>query len=230
MTQQSLEKGCGRPVVAAVRRHHAHRLWPALLLMLAAACSGGGDPQTGATDPPDGCASNPDECGVAENYPLIGKARGGNVWANYCEDKADSAVLPRDPRELLTPGVNDGLAVAFNANWQSCDIGVERPTTCGEMREQAEIGKFVAFGNGEVGSPVAFAGGQDAPSGLDAENYNNLWQVWGLSERPDNFDELVAQRHGSPLAPWPNPYPLPGEDPNETNGGSGQLPGLHADP
>ena len=224
MTQQSLEKGCGRSVVAAVRRHHAHRLWPALLLMLAAACSGGGDPQTGATDPPDGCASNPDDCGVAENYPLIGKARGGNVWANYCEDKADSAVLPRDPRELLTPGVNDGLAVAFNANWQSCDIGVERPTTCGEMREQAEIGKFVAFGNGEVGSPVAFAGGQDAPSGVDAENYNNLWQVWGLSERPDNFDELVAQRHGSPLAPWPNPYPLPGEDPNETNGSSGQLP------
>src|SRR5262249_47639806 len=42
--------------------------------------------------------------------------------------------------------------------------------------------------------------------------------------RPDNFDELVAQRWGMPLSPTRNPYPLDGEDPNQTDGGSGQLP------
>ena len=45
-----------------------------------------------------------------------------------------------------------------------------------------------------------------------------------MLRRPDNFDELVAERVGTGFGPAHNPYPLPGEDPNETNGGSGQLP------
>jgi hypothetical protein len=49
-----------------------------------------------------------------------------------------------------------------------------------------------------------------------------------LPGRPTQFDQLVAGRHGSALAPNPNPYPLPGEDPNQTNGGSGQLPLVYA--
>jgi endo-cleaving rubber dioxygenase len=51
-----------------------------------------------------------------------------------------------------------------------------------------------------------------------------LWMRWGLLERPDDFDDLVAERYGTPLSAHRNPYPLPGEDPNQTDGGSGQLP------
>ncbi len=160
----------------------------------------------------------------AAEPPLLGAPRGGSTWANFCAGRPDSASLPQDPRRLIVPGVNAGKAVAFNAHWRDCDNQVPRPRTCGELREQSALGRFVALGNAQIGSPTSFAGGQSSPGGLDAEHYNNLWQVWGLAERPDNFDELVAQRHGSPASPWRNPYPLPGEDPNATDGGSGQLP------
>ncbi|MEQ1440158.1 hypothetical protein AAG565_12410 [Fontimonas sp. SYSU GA230001] len=168
--------------------------------------------------------TTPTPAPAATEYPLLGGPRGGNVWVKFCEGRGDDAALPRDPRELLVPGVNQGRAVAFNAHWRSCDNAVPRPTTCGELRAQAALGGLVAHGNGAVGSPVSFAGGQDVPGGLPAADYNDLWRVWGLPGRPDNFDELVAQRHGSPLSRARNPYPLPGEDPNATDGGSGQLP------
>lgn len=157
-------------------------------------------------------------------HPLLGEPRGASVWSNYCAGREDEAVLPQDPRERIVPGVNEGKAVAFNAYWRACDNGVARPTTCGELREQVGLGWLVGMGQGEVGSPVTFAGGQEQPRGLPASSYNRLWEVWGLSERPDNFDELVSERHGVPIGPWRNPYPLPGEDPNKTDGGSGQLP------
>ncbi len=157
-------------------------------------------------------------------FPLLGEARGGNRWANFCADKPDEAALPQDPRERVLPGVSDGRAVVFNAYWRQCDNKVPRPTTCGEMRDQAALGLFVAQGQGQPGTPVQFAGGQAVPAGLDAEQYNSLWQIWGLDQRPDNFDALVAERHGSPQSIGRNPYPLPGEDPNQTDGGSGQLP------
>jgi len=192
----------------------------ALLLaaVVLAGCSGGGSGGNG------GGQGDASEAPQTREHPLLGGPRGGNVWANYCEGKSDEAVLPRDPRELLVPGVNEGRAVAFNAWWRSCDNIVAHPKTCGEMRQQATLGRFVAHGQGEPGTPLSFAGGQAEPTGLDAAAYNRLWEVWGLPGRPDNFDELVAQRHGSPLTPWRNPYPLPGEDPNKTDGGSGQLP------
>ncbi len=160
----------------------------------------------------------------SSEYPLLGGPRGGNAWSNFCEGKDDTAALPRDPRELLVPGVNQGRAVAFNAYWRNCGNVVARPKTCGELRGQVKLGRYVAHGQGEAGTPLSFAGGEAAPSGTSAEDYNNLWQVWGLPGRPDNFDDLVAERHGSPRSPVRNPYPLPGEDPNATDGGSGQLP------
>lgn len=156
--------------------------------------------------------------------PLLGGARGGSAWSNFCADQPDAAPLPRDPRELVVAGVNAGRAVAFNAYWRQCDNGVPRPTTCGELRAQAALGEFVGEGQGEIGTPVSFAGGNPNPSGLAAEHYNRMWQDWGLAARPDNYDELVAERHGSPPSLRRNPYPLPGEDPNKADGGSGQLP------
>ena len=155
---------------------------------------------------------------------LLGGTRGGNVWSNFCAGQPDSAALPRDPRTLVQPGVNAGKAVAFNAYWRTCDNGVPRPTTCGELRAQSALGALVGLGNGEIGSPTSFAGGNASPNGLPADQYNSLWQVWGLPSRPDNFDALVAERYGSPASLVRNPYPLPGEDPNTSNGGSGQLP------
>jgi len=191
------------------------------LLLSAALLSGCGRSDTTATPVPQNSGETQTP---QEQYPLLGGARGGNAWANFCKDKDDAAALPRDPRELLVPGVNQGKAVAFNAYWRDCGNAVARPKTCGELRRQAELGRFVAHGQGEPGTPLSFAGGQRDPAGVEAEAYNRLWEVWGLPGRPDNFDELVAQRHGSPLSPYRNPYPLPGEDPNQTDGGSGQLP------
>ncbi len=190
--------------------------------MLLSAALLAGCSRSDTTAPPHPPTSGGPE--TPEEHPLLGGPRGGNVWANFCKDKGDEAVLPRDPRELLVPGVNKGKAVAFNTYWRDCGNVVARPKTCGELREQAELGRFVAHGQGEPGTPLSFAGGQVEPTGVDAESYNRLWEVWGLPGRPDNFDELVAQRHGSPIAPYRNPYPLTGEDPNQTNGGSGQLP------
>ena len=174
-------------------------------------------------DTPSACALG--NLGAISDLPLLGGPRGGGAWSNFCQNKPDSAALPVDPRTLVVPGVNEGKAVAFNAYWKSCDNGVPRPKTCGEMREQSKLGLFVGHGQGEVGTPLSFAGGNENVSGLSAEKYNQLWKsAWGLDERPSNFDELVAERYGSPASLVPNPYPLPGEDPNKTNGGSGKLP------
>ncbi len=163
--------------------------------------------------------------GVIDDLPLLGGPRGGSPMSNFCEGKHDSAIVPVDPRTLVVPGVNQGKAVAFNTYWKACPNAVARPATCGALREQAALGYFVAHGQGEPNTPLSFAGGNDNPSGLSAELYNQLWDsAWGLPSRPDNFDELVAERYGSPRSIGRNPYPLPGEDPNATNGGSGQLP------
>jgi hypothetical protein len=193
--------------------------WAAVLSLGLAAC--------GAPEVPTAPAPDPGTGGGAGDtaWPLLDGVRGGNYAANFCAGKPDSAALPVDPRTLIKEGVNAGKAVAFNAYWKDCPNIVARPTTCGEFRAMVDHGRFIGEGQGEVGTPVTFAGGQAEPGGLDAELYNNIWQtVWELPERPHNFDELIAERYGSPRSVGRNPYPLPGEDPNETGGGSGQLP------
>lgn len=152
---------------------------------------------------------------VAEELPLLGSRRASHVWEEYCVDKADDAVLPPDPRSLIQPGINEGKAVYYNAYWQDCHANApeeeKQATTCGEYRKRRDRGHHFLLDE----LPVA---------AMSAEEYNNTWQKWGLSERPDNFDELYTLRYGLNVAPFHNPYPLPGEDPNATNGGSGQLP------
>ena len=158
-------------------------------------------------------------------WPLLGSARGGHVWSTYCRERPDQAELPPDPRTLVRPGVNAGKAAFFNAHWVDCPK--ESPTrdgppkTCGEYRARYARGEALMEG-GNMG----FFAGND-PRGLfsiPAVTYNDLWRVWGLPARPADFDERVASRWGTPLSKRRNPYPLPGEDPNLTHGGSGQLP------
>ena len=168
---------------------------------------------------------------------LLGSTRGGLAIWDYCYDKDDDAVLPQDPRTLVQPGVNEGKAVHFNAFWKDCHVDEEAvrevgtPETCGELRDQFYAGEaLLDTGGPEVAA--LFTGGRydslEAVGGISvfsANQFNKLWTIWGgYEERPENFDELVAQRYGSGFFEGRNPYPLPGEDPNLTNGGSGQLP------
>jgi hypothetical protein len=187
------------------------------------------------------CWSDPSSCNlsgagqVAQAQPLLGSARGGHLWGSYCANNGsplpDSAVLPADPRSLVVSGANQGKAVYFNAYWRECHadpalVGEPGPPkTCGDWRASVARGQTLLLGNGAPGTGSFFAG--NSATGVmtvTAAQYNNLWQLWGLSSRPANFDELVAQRYGLGTSPVRNPYPLPGEDPNASNGGSGQLP------
>jgi hypothetical protein len=175
---------------------------------------------------------------AGEEWPLLGSSHGGSPLYDFCEGQSDATLLPPDPRSLVRPGVNAGKAVHFNAFWKDCHrdpalVGeLPQPRTCGELRERVAIGRELM----RVGGPEAgalFTGGDDPFSdpaavwGLatfTADQYNQLWKSWGLDARPDNFDQLVAERYGAGFGAEPNPYPRPGEDPNRTKGGTGKLP------
>jgi mono/diheme cytochrome c family protein len=173
---------------------------------------------------------NPDACilsglgGVTPDLPLLGSARGSHLWDTFCEGKSDETPLPTDPRTLVVPGVNSGKAVYMNAWWQTCQAD-NTPANCGEQRARVTRGYPLIASAGEVGAGHFFSGNsEDSNFAFPADDYSSMWDsIWGLSERPDNFDQLVSERWGMPLSPTRNPYPLPGEDPNLTNGGSGQL-------
>lgn len=160
-----------------------------------------------------------------QNFALLGGRRGGHYWFDYCEGKPDSTQLPEDPRTLVKPGVSDGKAVYMNAWWQTCQDD-NNPGTCGELKARYDRGYKIVASDGEVGAGSFFTGsGSESGFSVSAESYNNMWrQIWFMSSRPDNFDQLVSERWGMPLSATKNPYPLAGEDPNATNGGSGQLP------
>ena len=181
-------------------------------------------PNTDTSDPeaPD------DETGAPvdeQPMPLLGSRRGGHYWFDYCEGKPDDTPVPDDPREMIVPGVNEGKAVLMNAWWQTCQDD-NHPGTCGELRARSERGLALVASEGRVGSGSFFSGNSsDSGFAIPAAGYAQMWSsIWRLSERPEQFDELVAQRWGMPLSQVRNPYPLPGEDPNASDGGSGQLP------
>ena len=184
------------------------------------------------------CWNNPAGCsallGSSGGYPvqpppLLGGRHSGSIWAGYCANDGsplpDSAVLPPDPRTLVVAGVNQNKAVVFTTYWKSCGNPIPPPTTCGGYRQLVRQGALIGEGQGQPGTATMFSGtASTSVYSVSADQYNSLWKVWGLPGRPAQFDELVAQRYGSAQAPGPNPYPLPGEDPNKTNGGSGRLP------
>jgi len=169
--------------------------------------------------------------GSVAQLPLLGSQRGGSAQHDYCAGMPDATPLPADPRSLVQPGINAGKAVYFNDWWHDCHadpalVG-ERPQaeTCGELRARAERGRTLILGNGAAGAGSMFAGTEhDGYFAIPSDVYNNVWRSWGLLSRPDNFDELLLQRWGFAFGNAPNPYPLPGENPNATNGGSGRLP------
>lgn len=168
---------------------------------------------------------------------LIASSRGGLAVWDFCYGKSDDTPLPVDPRTLVVPGVNEGKAVHFNTFWKNCHTDPDAvqeagaPETCGELRQRYYAGEALMNTGGD--NVAALFAGTDYTamaagwgiSVFSAEAYNKLWTRWaGFEERPENFDELVAQRYGSGFGGGRNPYPLPGEDPNQTDGGSGNLP------
>jgi endo-cleaving rubber dioxygenase len=199
----------------------------AISLLVACGGSSSGSPAAGAGDDASGNAS--DNTGGASEpvstSALLGSRRGGHYWHDYCEGKPDSTPVPADPREMVTPGVNKDKAVLMNAWWQTCQDD-NHPGTCGELRARSERGFALVAAEGRPGAASFFSGDNSESSfSFPAEDYAEMWDsIWGLDARPAQYDELVAQRWGMPLSVVKNPYPLPGEDPNATNGGSGQLP------
>ena len=157
----------------------------------------------------------------AATSSLLASAHGGHYWFDFCAGQPDATALPPDPRSLVTPTYDK--AVAFNVSWYAC---LDRqPANCGELRTLQSEGGRLLQGLGDAQAGWQFSGNH--PSSLwavSASQYNNLWLRWGMLTRPADFDELLAERYGAPLAAERNPYPLPGEDPNLADGGSGQLP------
>ncbi|WP_446651788.1 rubber dioxygenase RoxA [Archangium violaceum] len=158
---------------------------------------------------------------AADPLPLLDSTATRSPFSAACAGQPDSTPLPVDPRTLVVPGVNKpGAAVQFNAYWVDLHTPPApfvstlppNPKTCGEFRASAARGRanietrayFQPFTN-------AFA-------------YYNIYTLWGYLFRPADFDEQVIKRYGLAKAPFRNPYPLPWENPNLTNGGSGQLP------
>lgn len=178
--------------------------------LILTACNGG-RPESGGVingrtnSRPDNFAAN----------DLLGGKRGSHRWAVVCANSPDDTLLPPDPRSLVVEGVNANRAVYFNAFWENCHQNLpaeeQAPKTCGEWRRRRDLGLKFLLDELPVGQ-------------ITAEAYNDTWKKWGFNERPDRFDELYTLRYGLNYAPFHNPYPLPGEDPNTTNGGSGQLP------
>lgn len=172
------------------------------------------------------CWDNPSACTLLDiaseaPLPLLGSKRARHVWAEFCagEDDQSTLKLPPDPRTLIQPDnpmVKGDRAVHFNGWWEDChgadELVDERPpTTCGE---------YIARRNsGENFLKDELAGG-----GLSLDDFRNSWQTWGLSARPDNFDELYTLRYGLNRAPFDNPYPLAGEESKAPSEWSGDLP------
>ncbi|HSW11709.1 MAG TPA: hypothetical protein VLI06_02645 [Solimonas sp.] len=185
--------------------------------------------------------------GAITELPLLGdlEANGGrNYAAVFCEDKADATALPPDPRELIAGDnlENPDYAVWYNDAFELCETPAlfenqkrqnellvaqgkkpiysakPRPQTCGEWKTAVEKGRKYIMHNAITSTvltreslyKLADYGGFPIPSDPKLAN--------------EQISKIVQQRYGWPAHPYPNPFPMPGEDPNTTGGGSIQLP------
>lgn len=184
---------------------------------------------------------------TATPLPLLADINGTggrNYAAAFCETQPDAAELPQDPRELIA-GKNIGnrnFAVFYNDPFEVCETPAlfenqrqqnalliaagkppvysakPRPKTCGEWRTAVEAGRRYI-----TTTPITSAV-------LTRQSLYQLTEYLGftLSRDPIEASALMAdttlQRYGWPPSPFHNPFPMPGEDPNTSNGGSLQLP------
>lgn len=157
----------------------------------------------------------------AADPPLLDLTANRSPFASACQGRPDSTPLPVDPRTLVVPGINKpGAAVQFNAYWVDLHNPpppfvttlAPNPTNCGEFRAS------VARGRKNIETRAYFQPFTTATA------YYGMYTLWGYLFRPSDFDEQVIKRYGMSKAPFRNPYPMPWENPNLTNGGSGQLP------
>ncbi|MDR3417892.1 MAG: hypothetical protein P4L83_17095 [Nevskia sp.] len=188
------------------------------------ACGGGNNGGSGAVASNAqganlGTGASSSSSGGVQQFPLLDTSPHITYKEAFCANQPDSAALPTDPRSLIQPGFNQGKKVSFNAWWEDChrNIPTKQPQTCGEYRVAKAAGQAYVSG---VGNKALTTFSIFMPS----KGYNDMWKVWGLKSRPADFDEQARERWGLPASTYPNPYPLPGEDPNATNGGSGVLP------
>jgi hypothetical protein len=198
-------------------------------------------------DDPAGCGMLSGGGPVVEEAPLLGdlQANGGrNYAAVYCEGKTDAEPLPIDPRELIAGDTldNPDYAVWYNDEFELCETpalfanqaaqnailvskGLKpiysakpRPQTCGEWKSAVERGRQYIMHNPITGTV------------LTRDSLYNLIDYLGyeLPADPAAANELLAkvafERYGWPAHVYRNPFPMPGEDPNTSNGGSLQLP------
>ncbi|NVB42586.1 hypothetical protein G6O69_32480 [Pseudenhygromyxa sp. WMMC2535] len=158
----------------------------------------------------------------ADDPPLLDQQEIRSPWMAACDGQPDATPLPVDARTLVVPGVNTNpsAAVQFNAFWVDMHDPpapyvsnlAPNPTTCGEFRDSIERGQY-NIERRPYFQPFS-----------TAEGFYTLYQLWGYLLPPSDFDEQVMKRYGLTEAPYDNPYPYPWENPNLTNGGSGQLP------
>lgn len=159
---------------------------------------------------------------VATEHPLLDMKYTRAPMMEACKNQSPETPLPLDARTLVVPGVNTNpnAAIQFNAFWVDLHdpeppfvaTSAPNPTTCGEFLDSVALGEELMTTR------------EYFQSFSSATAFYYLYLQWGYSFRPSDFDEQVAQRYGYYPADWHNPYPYPWEDPNQTNGGSGQLP------
>lgn len=103
------------------------------------------------------------------------------------------------------------------------------PATCGEWRQSVQRGHdWVAMTSASQPHTGNHVGGY---SPID---WNNLWRLWGMDKRPENYDEEFYERYGHSPAPNHiyNPYPIIDADKGiderdmltDRFGGTGKLP------
>ncbi|HMJ12983.1 MAG TPA: hypothetical protein VK524_16290, partial [Polyangiaceae bacterium] len=199
---------------------------------------------------PRGCAaalsSRPGGATPAELPPLLGDlaANGGrNYAAVFCADKPDCATLPIDPRELIAGEnvENASYAVYYNDPFEICEsealfanqargnailkaqgkppayTAKPRPKNCGEWRAAVDRGREYIVSNPITGAVLTVKSLVNVVMGL------NLQLPPEVSASNAVIGKMTQERYGWVESPYRNPAPL-FEDPNQTNGGSLQLP------
>lgn len=230
-------------------------------LALATACTPQGGRSTTpsrATDTP--AATDPQ----ARNADFLSNPGKHYFVTQQCDGAADSQRIDwsADPRRLLQadgfPGSanlidSDEYAVHFNDPYEICHTDTlfetqarqnelraaeglppiysakPDPATCGEWRQAVQNGHdWVAM------TPASQPHEGNHVPDFSTVEWNNLWKLWGMSERPENYDEEIYERYGHSPSPdhIDNPYPIIDPDKGiderelltEEFGGSGRLP------